>query len=95
MRGNFPLGSDSMERRKKEGKKKVRKEKKEEGKWSEKFYFLSKIYGDRAVGFRRRKSQSSFTRREFHVGTRIWGFCKTPRDRGFSPTLVLLSLRVI
>ena len=95
MRGNFPLGSNSVERRKKEGKKKERKKNKEEGKWSEKFYFLSKIYGDRAVGFRRSKRQSSSTRREFRVGTRIWGFRQTPRDRSFSPTLVLLGLRVI
>ena len=39
-----------------------RKEKKEEGKWSEKLYLLSKIYGDRVVGFHRSKRQSSSTR---------------------------------
>ena len=68
------VGSDSMGEKEKGGKEKERKEKKEEGKWSEKLYFLFKIYGDRVVGFRRSKRQSSCTRRELRVGTRIWGF---------------------
>ena len=62
---------------------------------SEKLYLLSKIYGDRAVGFRRSKRQSLSTRRELHVGTRILGFHQTLRGRGFSSTLVILGMRVI
>ena len=56
----------------------------EEGNWSEKLYLLSKIYRDRAIGFHRSKRQSSSTRRELHVGTRIWGFRQTLRGREFS-----------
>ena len=90
----FPTLNKWDQIRWKEGKRRERK-KKEEGKWSEKHYLLSKIYGDWAVDFRRSKKQSSSTRRELRVGTRIWGFCQTPRGRGFSPTLVVLGLRVI
>ena len=62
-----------------EGKEKThhgREEKKkrkmaEEGKMSEKLYLLSKIYEDRADGFRRSKRQSTSTRRELRVGIRI------------------------
>ena len=96
--GNFPLESswiDLVGEKEKKRKEKERKEKKEEGKWSEKLYLLSKIYGDRAVGFRQSKRQSSSTQRELHVGIRMWGFRQTPRCRGFSPTLVILGLRVI
>ena len=67
----------------------------EEGKRSEKLYLLFKIYRDRAIVFHRSKRQSSSTRRELRVGRRIWGFLQTPRDRGFSPTLVILGLRAI
>ena len=56
---------------KKEGKKTKIKENKEEGKWSEKLYLLSKIYGDRVVGFHRGKRKSSSTRLELRVGTKI------------------------
>ena len=79
------------ERRKKEGKEKKEKKKKS----GERSSTFSKIYGDRDVGFRRSKRQSSSTRREFRVGTRIRGFHQTPRGRGFFPTLVILGLRVI
>ena len=72
-----------------ERKRKKRKQKKEEEKMSEKLHLLSRIYGDRIVNFRRSKRQSSSTRRELHVGTRIRGFRQTPRGRGFSPTLVI------
>ena len=82
-----------MGEKEKGGKEKERKGKKEEGKWTEKLYFLFKIYGDRVVGFHRSKRQSSSTRRELHVGTRILGFRQTPRGRGFSHTLVILGLR--
>ena len=54
------VGINSARRRKNEGKKK-RKDKKEEEKMSEKLHLLSKIYGDRAVSFRRSKRQSSST----------------------------------
>ena len=46
------VGSTSVGGKEKGGKEKEIKEKKEEGKWSEKLYLLSKVYGDRAVGFR-------------------------------------------
>ena len=79
------VGSDSLGEKKKIEEKK----KKEEGKWSEKLYLLSKIYEDRAVGFHRSKSQSSSTPRELRMGTRIWGFLQNPRDKGFSPRLLI------
>ena len=74
MGGNFPLKSswnNSVERREREGKEKERKEKKEEEKMSDKLHLLSKIYGDRVVGFRQSKRQSSSTQLEVRVGTRI------------------------
>ena len=73
------VGTIRWERRKNEGKKKKkkeRKEKKEEEKRSEKLHLISRIYGDRAVGFRRSKRQSSFTRRELHVGQEFRVFTK-------------------
>ena len=48
------------------------------------FFLLSKIYGNRIVGFRRSKRQSSSTHRELRVGTKILEFRQTPRDREFS-----------
>ena len=74
-------------KRKKREKKEEEKEKKKRqscvrGKWSEKLYLLSKIYGDQTVGFCRRKRQSSSTRRELRVGIIIGGFRQTPRGRG-------------
>ena len=80
------------ERKKKE---KEREEKKEEENMSEKLHLLSRIHGDRAVGFRWSKRQSSSTRRELCVGTIILGFCQISRGRDFSPTLVIFCLRVI
>ena len=71
---NFPLESswnNSVERREKGGKEKERKEKEEKEKRSEKIHLLSRIYEDRTVGFRRKKRQSSSTRRELRVRTRI------------------------
>ena len=62
---------------------------------SEKLHLISRIYEDRVFGFRWSKRQSSSTRRELRVGTRIWGFRQTPRARSFSPTLVILGLRAI
>ena len=82
------------EKERKEKKKKEKKRKKEE-KRSEKLHLISRIYEDRAIGFRWSKRQSSSTRRELRVGTRIRGFLQTSRGRGFSPTLVILGLRAI
>ena len=78
------VGSDLVGRSRKRRKGKREKRKERNGKWSEKLYLLSKIYRDRAVGFRRSKRQSSSTRQELRVGTRIWGFPKNPRGREFS-----------
>ena len=72
--------------RKSREKEKERKEKREEEKRSEKLHFLSRFYGDQIVDFRRSKRQSSSTRRELRVGTRIRSFSQTPRVRGFSHT---------
>ena len=48
------------------------------------FSLLSKIYGDRAVGFYRGKKQSRSTHRELRVGTKILKFRQAPRGREFS-----------
>ena len=56
----------------------------EEEKRREKLLLLSSVPGDPTVGFRRSKRQSSFSRRELRVGTRIGEFRQTPRGRGFS-----------
>ena len=62
---------------------------------SEKLHILSRFFGDRTIGFRRSKRQSSSMRRELRVGTRIRGFPQTPRGRGSSPTRFIFSVRVI
>ena len=76
---------------KKENKKEKRERERERAKERERggerkkgFPLLSKIYRDRAIGFCRSKRQSSSTRRELRMGTRIWGFRQTPKGRGFS-----------
>ena len=46
--------------------------------------FLSKIYGNRTVSFRRSKRQSSSMHRELRVGTTILAFRQTPKGRKFS-----------
>ena len=84
-----------MGRGKRREREKERGEKKEEERRSERLHLLSRFYGDRAVDFRRSKRQSSSTRRELRVGTRIRGFRQTSRGRGFSPTLVTFGLRAI
>ena len=48
-----------------------RKEKGEERERKEKILLLSKIYGNRIVGFRRSKRQSQSTHRELRVDTKI------------------------
>ena len=85
--GNFPLyqvGSDSVRRAGKRRKRKREKRKERKGKWSEKLYLLSKIYGDRAIDSRRNKWQSSSRQGKLRIGARIWDFHQTPRGREFS-----------
>ena len=84
-----------MERGIRTEKEKGKKEKREEEKKSEKLHLLFRFYGDRTVGFRRSKRQSSSTQRELRVGMRIRGFRKTPRGKGFSPTRFNFCLRSI
>ena len=97
--GDFPLEKIGTiqwgEGKKIREREKERKEKKEEERGNEKLYLISRFNGDRTVGFRWSKKQSSSTRRELHVGMRIWGFNQTPRGRGFSPNLVTFGLRAI
>ena len=82
------------ERRKKEGKKKKIKEKKVEGKWSEKFYIISKIYRDVAVGSSEQDAKFIYATRASRRYKNM-GFFQTPRGRGFSHALVILGLRAI
>ena len=70
MEGNFPLepswnNSVGEKGKTRERKRKKRKEKKEEENRSEKLHLLSRIYGDRTVGFSRSKRQSSSTFESF------------------------------
>ena len=51
---------------------------------SEKLKLLSKIYGNRIVGFSQSKRQSRSTHRELCVGTKILEFRQTPRGKEFS-----------
>ena len=90
---NFPLESSGSFRWG-EGKKEETK-KKEEEKMSEKLHLLSRIYRDQVVGFHRSKRQSSSTRQELRVGTRIESFRQTPKGMGCSHTLVLFGIRAI
>ena len=68
------------EMEKKRGSK--QSEKREKGKRG--FSFISKIYGNRIVGFRQSKKQSRATHRELRVGTKILEFRQTSRGREFS-----------
>ena len=60
------------------------REKKERKKGKMIFSLLSKIYGNRTVGFRRTKRQSRSTNLELRVGIKILEFSQTPRGREFS-----------
>ena len=73
-----------MGRRKGKGRGKERKRMRELSR--EKLYLLSKFLGDRTVGFRRSKKESSFSQQELHIETGIMEFWQTPRGRGFSLT---------
>ena len=44
---------------------------------------LSKIYGNRIIGFHQSKRQSRSTHRELHVGTKILEFHQPPQGRKF------------
>ena len=59
-------------------------EKRERERKNKIFSLLSKIFGNRTVGFRRSKRQSRFTHRELRVGTKILKFRQTPQGREFS-----------
>ena len=48
------------------------------------FSLLSKIYGNRTVGFHQRKRQSRSTHRELRVSAKIFEFRQTPRGKEFS-----------
>ena len=56
--------------------------------------FLS-FSGNRTIGFRRSKRESSSSRQELQVETKIGEFQQTPRGRVFSPTWFNPCLRVI
>ena len=66
--------ADKKEKRGGEKRKKKGAERGREKKEKRSSPLLSKIYGDRAVGFHRNKRQSSSTQRELCVGTKIIGF---------------------
>ena len=61
----------------------------------EKLHLLSSFSGNRTVGFRRSKRESSSSRQELQVETGIREFRQTPRGKSFSPTLFNHCLRVI
>ena len=69
--------------RRRRGGKGVREEKKREIERKKIFSLLSKIYGNRTVGFHQRKRQSRSTHRELSMGTKILEFCQTPQGRKF------------
>ena len=75
-------GGGGKERKKEKKKEKKRKRKKMR---IEKLHLLSRIPGDRVVGSLWSKRQSWSTQRELRVSTKISGFRRTPRGRGFSP----------
>ena len=65
-------------------KQKERERNEQERERKKRVPLLSKIYGNRTVGFRRSKRQSRSTHRELRVGTKILEFHQTPRGREFS-----------
>ena len=79
-------------RKNKKRKKEKKRKKKRRGVRSSTFL---RIHENRTVGFRQSKRKSSSTRRELHVGTRIWGFAKLREVGVFSPTFVIFGIRAI
>ena len=78
----WPDKKEKKEEEKRKKKTEERDREKKEGKRG--FPLLSKIYEDWTVGFRPSKRQSSSTRRELPVGTKIWEFRQTLKGREFS-----------
>ena len=81
--------------KKKDKKKRKVKKEKEETRGSERekrgerkgkrgFSLLSKIYGNRTIGFHRSKRKSRSMHRELRMGTKILEFRQTPQGREFS-----------
>ena len=66
-----------------------KRERANEEREEERLHLLSKIPGDRTVGFRRGKEQSCSPRQGLHVGTRFGEFRQTPEKVG---VFLLLSL---
>ena len=70
------------------------REKREEEKMRENLLLRSSFPGDSAIDVYRCKRQSSSSRRELRVGTRIGEFRQTPRGRGFFLLGFILSLKI-
>ena len=63
----------------------VREEKRERERGKRIFFsLLSKIYGNRTIGFHPRKRKIRSTHRELRAGTKILEFCQIPQGREFS-----------
>ena len=71
-------------KRRKEERKKNEQRRERGGKTNKGVSLLSKIYGNRTVGFCWSKRQSRSTHQELHMGTKILEFCQTPQGREFS-----------
>ena len=61
---------------KKIGERERERERERDGK--KRFFFFSKIYGNRIIGFRRNRRQSRSTHRELRVTTKFLEFRQTP-----------------
>ena len=76
---------DKIEIKKERNKKKRERENEQRKKIKKKkVLFLSKIYENWIIGFRRSKRKSRSMNRELCVGTKILEFRQTPRGREFS-----------
>ena len=75
---------ESQKRRKRGTDGEGEGEQEERERMEKKNSLLSKIYGNRTVGFLQSKKQSRSTHRELRVGTKILEFRQTPRGREFS-----------
>ena len=68
---------DKIENKERKKQKKIWRERTSRER-KKKVSFLSKIYGNRTIGFHRSKRQSRSTHREQRVGTKILKFRQTP-----------------
>ena len=75
---------ESQKRRKRGTEGEGEGEQEEIERMEKKISLLSKIYGNRTIGFLQSKKQSRSTHRELRVGTKILEFRQTPRGREFS-----------